>query len=150
MIQYLTKLEELRTRLLKCTKHLTTQQINYIPPGFKNNIIWNIGHELAVSDDILYGNIESMKPQYPFDITKFKKGSKPEQIVDTDTVASIKEAFGATVPNFLRLMSQASLAHPELQYDKVVRRIISNASLSFLIFHEEMHIQVVDRMLLLL
>ncbi len=148
MTYYLVKLEELRTQQLKGSKFLTTQQINHIPSGFKNNIIWNIGHVLAVSDDILYSNIKSMKPQHPFDITKFKNGSKPEQVIDRDTVASIQEAFGATASNFLRLMSQASLAHPELQYDKVVSRIISNASLSFLIFHEEMHLQAISRIML--
>ncbi len=56
MIPYLNKLEEEKTLLLDRTKDLTVDQYNVVPPGFNNNIIWNMGHILVVSEDLLYGN----------------------------------------------------------------------------------------------
>jgi len=144
MQHYLTKLEELRLMLLSTTTQLTNQQMNHKPIGFNNNIIWNMGHLVVVSDDILYSSIESKRPQHQFDVHKFRKGTKPEADVDGQTIASIRNSLSVTAPSFRELLDQASLAHPELQYDKVVRSIISNASMSFLIFHEQMHIQAID------
>ena len=41
-----------RNKLLSLVEELTTEEMNYIPTGFKNNLAWQIGH-LVVSQQIL-------------------------------------------------------------------------------------------------
>lgn len=144
MLHYLTQLEQLRAILLSDTAQLTTQQVNHIPPGFNNNIIWNMGHLLVISEDILYGSIEAKRPLHEFEIIGFKRGTKPGKDINDKTITSIRESLAATAPSFRKLMDQASSAHPELQYDKVIRSIVSKVSLGFLIFHERMHVEVIN------
>ncbi|MGE9310834.1 DinB family protein [Niabella sp. CJ426] len=148
MLHYLTQLEELRAILLSDTAQLTIQQVNHIPLGFNNNIIWNMGHLLVISEDILYGSIEANRPLHEFEIMGFKRGTKPGRDIDSKTITSIRESLAATAPSFRKLMDHASLAHPELQYDDLIRSIVSKVSLGFLIFHEKMHISAINNIML--
>ncbi|WDF55865.1 DinB family protein [Mucilaginibacter sp. KACC 22063] len=71
-----------RRQLLGWTKELTENQYNFIPPGFNNNIIWNMGHLLVVSESLLYQNTPQLYPVYEFTNSHFEKGSKPNKIVN--------------------------------------------------------------------
>jgi hypothetical protein len=42
-----TTLRKLRFAVLKAVEQLTTEQLNKVPDGFNNNIIWNIAHLIA-------------------------------------------------------------------------------------------------------
>ncbi|RZL45208.1 MAG: DinB family protein, partial [Pedobacter sp.] len=68
-----------RTKLLSLVEELTTEEMNYIPTGFKNNLAWQIGH-LVVSQQILCYKLAGQ----PFVIEDelidlYKNGSKPER-----------------------------------------------------------------------
>jgi len=47
MKKEIERLKKTRIFLLDLIKDLTTEQLNEIPKGFNNNIIWNLGHLIA-------------------------------------------------------------------------------------------------------
>ncbi|MFH6943512.1 DinB family protein [Flavobacterium aquidurense] len=91
-----TEIEKLRkTRLyvLDLIKDLSIKQLNEIPDGFNNNIIWNIGHLIAVQQGLCYvlGGVKPvLNEKY---LTNYNSGSKPEFFIDNDEVEKIIELF---------------------------------------------------------
>jgi uncharacterized damage-inducible protein DinB len=41
-----------RQRILDEISHLSVEQLNKVPTGFNNNIIWNLGHMIAAQQGI--------------------------------------------------------------------------------------------------
>ncbi|PZX56584.1 DinB family protein [Algoriphagus chordae] len=75
----------------KFLQHNTLEQLNKIPVGFNNNLIWNIGHVIVVQQRLVYGL--SGLPMNVSDelFQKYKPGTKPETDVDQATVELFKE-----------------------------------------------------------
>ncbi|GAB3788865.1 DinB family protein [Spirosoma horti] len=145
MDQYLNELEEKRNSLIEKTKNLSLEHYNFIPPGFNNNIIWNLGHMLAVSESILYKNSNFLPPAHAFDITRFKRGTKPEQSYTAEEITSIRQALLDTVTYFKK-QAAAELTVAEAQVDGS-SNVINGAVLQFLLFHENLHYRTIGNLL---
>ncbi|UII25743.1 DinB family protein [Fulvivirga maritima] len=67
------------------------EQLNKIPEGFSNNLIWNIGHVLIAQQVLIYKS--SGLEGYVSDdlINKYKPGTRPTDPVSETEVAHIKE-----------------------------------------------------------
>lgn len=54
------------------------EQLNKVPPGFNNNLIWNIGHVVAAQQSLVYKL--SSTPMHISDefFDRYKSGTKPE------------------------------------------------------------------------
>jgi hypothetical protein len=50
----ITQIKNTRAFVLELVKDLTTEQLNKIPAGFNNNIIWNIAHLTAAQQNLCY------------------------------------------------------------------------------------------------
>lgn len=95
-----------RKLLERFIKAHTLEQLNAIPEGFNNNIIWNIGHSLATQQLLTYG-LSGLTPKVDMEfINAYKKGTKPESDVTQDevdvmhtmlftTLASLEEDYKA-------------------------------------------------------
>lgn len=138
---YLKSLKEHREFLLNITNDLTTDQYNFIPPRFNNNIIWNMAHVLLVSESYLYRQADFKSPIHKFDLTLFKKGTKPEQYISTDDIAFIRESLLETTSFFEKNLNQSDLV-----FD-ISNSPVSEASLQFILFHEEVHYRTIEKML---
>lgn len=82
-----------RELTLKVIDSLTNEQLNKIPEGFKNNIVWNIGH-LVVTQQLLcykFSGLDCLVSEVL--INKFKKGSAPSAIVSSEEFETIKKYF---------------------------------------------------------
>jgi hypothetical protein len=67
-----------RQNYLNYLNKFSIEELNKIPTGFNNNIIWNIGHIVAVFDALCYslsGNSTYTSTQF---IDKYKKGTTPD------------------------------------------------------------------------
>lgn len=84
-------LKTTRTNFLNLLNQLSLEQINQIPEGFSNNLIWNFGH-LVVTQQILCYKL-SGNEMYISDelINKYKKGSKPESDATLEEVEELKK-----------------------------------------------------------
>lgn len=60
-------------------ENYTLEQLNQIPSGFSNNLIWNIAHVVVTQQIVVYKL--SGLPMLVSDelVEKYKKGTKPEQ-----------------------------------------------------------------------
>ena len=73
------------------------EQLNSIPEGFANNLIWNIGHIVVVQQMLVYQL--SGLPMLVSDelVAKYKKGTKPEQPATQKEVDEIQTLLFETI-----------------------------------------------------
>ena len=65
--------------LIKMLNELSTEQLNKVPAGFNNNIIWNAAHMVAAQQGICYKRSgEQMKIEEDF-FQAYKPDTKPEK-----------------------------------------------------------------------
>ncbi|WP_029270914.1 DinB family protein [Flavobacterium sp. KJJ] len=87
----------IREILLKVLDHHSLEQLNKIPPGFSNNLIWNVAHCIS-SQQVLVYKLSGL-PTLVSDafIDKYKKGTKPEGDVSQTEVDEIKGLLYSTL-----------------------------------------------------
>lgn len=80
-----------RNLFLKLMESLSIDQLNKVPEGFNNNIIWNFAH-LIVSQQILCYKLAGLplKIDEKF-IPKYSKGTKPEIFADENELIFFKQ-----------------------------------------------------------
>jgi len=68
----------------------STEQLNKIPPGFSNNLIWNIGHIVVSQQMLMYlasGNTPNVSIEL---IDRYKRGTRPESDASAEEIAEIR------------------------------------------------------------
>lgn len=80
-----------RKLFLKLMDGLSIDQLNKIPDGFNNNIIWNFGH-VIVSQQILCYKLAGvpLKIEETF-VSKYSKGTKPEAFINDNELDYLKQ-----------------------------------------------------------
>lgn len=86
-----------RKALLSLVEGLSTEQMNKIPVGFKNNLAWQMGH-LVVSQQILCYKLSNNDLIIdPTLVDKYRNGSKPESLISAEEIAQIKSYLLDTI-----------------------------------------------------
>jgi hypothetical protein len=86
-----------RLLLLEAIEGLTLDQLNKIPAGFNNNIMWNLGHMVAAQQGICYKRA-GVTPIIDDEFwNTFMPGSKPERLFDEPDFNKIKAFFISTI-----------------------------------------------------
>ncbi|MFQ3181003.1 MAG: hypothetical protein ACI83B_000626 [Sediminicola sp.] len=84
------KFGAMRQNQLDLLNELTLDQINKIPEGFSNNIIWNIGHNLVVQQLLTY-RLSNLQIRVSEELVEmFKKDSKPERPITNEEFDMVK------------------------------------------------------------
>lgn len=90
----------LRNNTLKSVQTLSIEQLNKIPEGHNNNIIWHIGHMMASQQILCYGR-SGVELHLPTDfIDKYRKGTSPKGWVKLVSIEEIKPLFLSTAEIF--------------------------------------------------
>ena len=79
MKKEIDNVRKIRTALLEGIKNLDTDQLNKIPDGFGNNIIWNLAHVVSAQQSICYKRAGLEAPLDDDFINTYKPGTKPEK-----------------------------------------------------------------------
>ena len=83
-------LPNIRQNFKSVLENNSLEDLNKIPKGFNNNIIWNIGH-VVVSQQILVYKLSGLPLMVSDELVeKYRKGSKPEAPVTLSEVEEIK------------------------------------------------------------
>lgn len=86
-----------RKLLERFIKAHTLEELNEIPSGFNNNIVWNIGHSIATQQLLTYG-LSGLTPKVDMSfIEKYKKGTKPERDATEQEIAEIHTLLFTTL-----------------------------------------------------
>lgn len=80
-----------RKLTLDFVKDFSTDQLNHIPTGFKNNLIWNLGHLVVTQQLLWYALSEKDMLIDPEMVEKYRKGSQPNGRINTTEIKKIKE-----------------------------------------------------------
>ena len=90
-------LNNIRTIFSKTIENNTLEDLNKIPKGFNNNIIWNIGH-VVVTEQVLAYKMSNLEPSLSMEmINKYRKDSKPKGDVTQEEVDEIKSLLCSTI-----------------------------------------------------
>jgi len=83
-------IKENRKLFMRLMEGLTIDQLNEIPAGFNNNMVWNFGHAV-VSFQLLVNMRSGKDPKISKEyITKYQKGTKPETFIDVEEIDFLK------------------------------------------------------------
>ena len=86
----LTQLLETRKNFLNLINSLTEEQLNHIPKGFNNHIIWNFGHSI-ITQQLLCYNLSGNRMYVDKELVhKYRIGTKPEEIISKDETEKLK------------------------------------------------------------
>jgi hypothetical protein len=80
--------------------NLSTEEANYIPAGYSNNIIWNYAHNIVTQQLLTYGlsGLELSLPKPMVDA--FRKGSRPEKVYTKAEIEQFKQLSLSTLDQF--------------------------------------------------
>lgn len=133
-----------RKTLELCLDKHTLSQLNTIPDGFSNNLIWNIGHIIVVQQ-LLVHHLSGL-PMYVSDelVAKYRKGTKPEHTVTQEEVDEIKSLLFTTVEQS-QLDFQNNRFQEYTEFTTMTGYRISNAkdAMEFNNYHEAIHTGII-------
>lgn len=141
MSQQLDIIKKPRVGILTLIDTLSLDQLNTVPAGFNNNIMWNLGHMVAAQQGVCYkrAGLPLRIDEAFFDT--FKPGTKPERIYTADDLATIKELFTSTISQLAAdLQTNMFSNYPTwtTRYGADLHNIAE--AVAFLPFHEGLHI----------
>ncbi|MBT8394871.1 MAG: DinB family protein [Flavobacteriaceae bacterium] len=120
---------------------LTLDDLNKIPDGFKNNIIWNIGH-VVVTEQLLLYRLSGLPTLVSEEvIEKYKVGTKPDKYVTQKEVDEISELLFTTINKTQEDYNNNKFVNYKEYTVSTTGDTLRNIddAISFALFHEGMH-----------
>ena len=136
----LNLLKTTRQNALDLTQDLNTEQLNLIPTGFNNNLIWNLGH-MVVTQQLLCYRLAGQRGHVSDDwIARYRKGSRPEEVVAQAEIEAIREALRTTSDQFMQDY-EAGIFKTYNTYTTSYNATLSTVEEAFIFnnLHEAMH-----------
>ena len=133
-----------RATVLAIIDTLSLDQLNAIPAGFRNNIVWNLGHIIAAQQGICYKRAGLPTVVDAAFFETYQSGTKPERIYTAEDVTQIKELLTSTINQLeADLQTDQFANYPTWTTRYGVDLSSVNDAVSFLPFHEGLHIGTV-------
>ena len=130
-----------RNHLLKLLEGLTAEQLNQVPAGFNNNIIWNIAHMISAQQGICYtraGQPIIVDDKY---YTPYRPDTKPDGFIGAEEIENIKSLLVTTIDRLETDYSAGLFTnYPQWATRYGVQISSIEDAINFLPFHEGMHI----------
>lgn len=140
MIQQIENIKTIRTALLTLVENLTIEQLNKVPEGFNNNIIWNLAHLTAAQQGICYiraGLKPIIQEKY---LSPYLPGTKPEHFVDSAEVEVLKTLLLSSLEEFKSDYKKDFFTNYTTFTTRYGVEITSiDDAINFLPFHEGLH-----------
>ena len=121
---------------------LSLEDLNKIPEGFKNNIIWNIGH-IVVTEQLLLYRLSGLPTMVSEEmIEKYRKDTKPEGFVTQAEVDEISELLFSTVKKTREDYNNNKFVTYKEYTVSTTGSTLKNIddAINFALFHEGMHL----------
>lgn len=137
-------LRKIRTATLKVIESLSPEQLNFIPEGFNNNIVWNLGHLVASQQGVCYLRAGLTPAVHTDFIERYKPGTKPEAIATIEEIENIKALLTSTVLQLEEDVKENKFGN----YAPWVSRLGIEVNdiddiLNYIPFHEGMHFNAI-------
>lgn len=140
MNKKIEQLKKIRLFLLDLIKGLSVEQLNEIPTGFNNNIIWNLGHLVASQQGLCYMR-SGIKPAVDENLLAgYRAQTKPDAFITEEEITQIKHLCVSALDQ-LEDDYNASIFSDytpfTTRYDIAITTI--DEAIDFLLFHEGLH-----------
>lgn len=137
-------LEKNRISIIELINDLSIEQLNKIPDGFTNNIVWNIAH-MIVTQQLLCYNLSGLDMSVSDEmVARFRKGTAPLKIVSEEDFEAYKKLF-IDLP--LRLERDYKMGifkkYQEYTTSLNVKVIDIDFAIGFNNYHEGIHLGVI-------
>jgi hypothetical protein len=143
MNKNLDKIKNFRLHLLKQIDSLSTEQLNYTPPGYNNNIIWNLAHLVSAEQTMCYvraGLPVTVEDKY---FSPYMSGTTPTEFVGEQDIAAIKSTLITSVNRLQGDLDNNIFVNytPSIMIPKVYGFEVTNIqeALEYLLYHEGYH-----------
>ncbi len=137
----LKNLKFIRQAFLGTISKFSNEQLNHIPEGFKNNLIWNFAHSVASTQSMCYGPSGNDIGLSPEQLERYKMGSKPEGPVSDEEIAFWKDFAMKSIEQLEKDMASEKFSQYhawELSPSNKVSSV--QDALDFSYFHEGTHL----------
>lgn len=119
----------------------TLDELNKIPEGFNNNIIWNIVHSV-VTEQLLVYKLSRLQPNVSEAlINAYKKGTSPEKPVTKEQLEEIKTLLFSTIEQTETDYKNGVFKTYNDYTLSITGNTLTNVSqaIDFALFHEGLH-----------
>lgn len=133
-------LRKIRRFLLANIIDLSADQLNEIPPGFNNNILWNLAHLISSQQGMCYvraGLPVIVEEKY---FTEYKSGTSPGMPANADEIEKIKELLFSTLDHLTTDLERSAFQNYPAwtsRYGVEINNI--EDALVFIQYHEGFH-----------
>ncbi len=90
-----------RKNILELVEDMSPEDLNKVPSGFNNNLIWHLGHVLVTQQLLTYGRCGLPFLIRDHWIPLYRKGSKPEAFVPLEEIELIKKGIPMMVDELI-------------------------------------------------
>jgi len=137
----ITTIRKTREHLIHLLEGLTAEQLNRVPAGFNNNIIWNLAHLVSAQQGICYTRADKDIVTDDKYFTPYRPGTKPDNFIDAAEIANIKQLLFSTIDQLETDYNKGVFANYGAWISRygVEINTIEDA-INFLPFHDGMHI----------
>lgn len=131
-----------RQNYVKIIDEYTLDELNTVPLGYRNNLIWNLAHVIAVNDGLinrLHGLPMRMTDTF---IKSYTKGTQPEIAVDRAFVEQVRHDLIAQVDWVRADYESGKFPSTTIQpYPTSYGNTLTNIEeiLTFVLLHEGLH-----------
>lgn len=128
----------------KLIQGYTLEQLNKVPEGFKNNLIWNVAH-VVVTQQLLVYKLAGLPMMVSEEmIEKYKKGTQTEHVASQEEVDEILSLLHKTIEQ-TEVDINNNLFQNFSEYPTSTGFVLktNSDSMSFNNFHEGIHIGVI-------
>lgn len=136
-----------RKQMVIILDNLSLAQLNQIPEGFNNNIVWNIAHVVAVQESLTYG-LSGLRWTSPKALVKgYARGTVPVDPVDADFVSFLKSELVDSIDRLQTNYKAGNFKeyqHYDLSLGYTVRSV--EDAIHFNIYHEALHMGAIINM----
>jgi hypothetical protein len=130
-----------RNLYLDFLEKYTLEQLNKIPEGFSNNLIWNIGHIIVAQQRLVY-TASNLPINIPIElVNSYKSGTKPSTTDTQETVDIFKNLLLSLVTETKNdFASGKFISYNELTTSTGFQLSTSIDAINFNNYHEALHL----------
>ena len=88
-----------RQKIVELSATLSTEQLNVMPTGFRNNIAWHIGHLVVSTQLLCYVRTGLQAEGLIKSADKYRNGSKPEAFIEQSEIDELSSLLLSTLDN---------------------------------------------------
>ena len=139
-------LKHTRTLIGRAVQDLSIDQLLAIPDGFRNNILWNLGHVVVTQQVLLYG-LAGQRLHVPEElVAQFRAGTGPGDWTDTPSPEELLKLLEILPDRLAEDYEKGLLANHQGFTSKMTGVHLPTVEevIDFDLFHEGLHLGVIQ------